>query len=233
MDRSARQVGIVLLGILLAAGLAACDDTTGPEGSGTATVQMNRLGGGAQVLALHVLASDARLASVPLDSVEAINVEIDTVEAHRIDSGSDPDADDETPGGWIAIGVTIGELDLLSLSTEQTLTIAEGSLPAGSYNQLRFFFTGATVDFHPDFDPDGEGDAFDAGATDVPLVIPSGDQTGIKVPGAAFDLEADEEVEVTVSFDDGASVQTVTVTGAGEVMMNPVLVPEGGPPAGT
>lgn len=233
MSTRSRAVGTAALAVVLSAGLTACDGATGPEGSGTATVQMNRVGGSAQSLALHTLSLDARFAAVSLDSVEAINVTLDTVEAQRIGGGGEPGEGDETPGGWFEIGVTETELDLLSLPTDQGLTIAEGSLPAGTYNQIRLFFTGATVDFHPDFDPDGEGTMFEAGAMDVPLRIPSGDQTGIKVPGVSFDLAEDATAEVTISFDDGASVQTLTVTGAGEVMMSPVLVADGGPPAGT
>ena len=232
MRQSIRSAGTALFAAFLAVGLTACGDTTGPEDSGTATIQMNRVGGSTQSLALAMLTADARFGAVPLDSVEAINVEIDTVEAHRTGAGGEPGEGDGSPGGWFAVGVTTGEIDLLSLSTDQTVTIAEGTLPAGSYNQVRLFLTGATVDFHPDFDPDGEGTTFEAGATDVPLVIPSSQQTGIKVPGASFTLEEETTAEVTISFDAGASVQTLIVTGAGQVMMSPVLVPAGGPPAG-
>lgn len=233
MNERIGRIGSTLLAALVALGLSACGDTTGPEGMGTATVQMDRSGGSSSSLALSTVAADARFARVDLDSVAAIHVDVDSVEVHRIGDGEDGEGDGEGPtAGWYGVAVTEAALDLLALPVDETLTIASGSVPAGAYNQLRLFISGATVDFAEGYDPDGEG-GIEAGATGVPLVIPSSDQTGIKVPGLSFDVPADAESEVTVSFDEGASVQNLTVTGTGEVRMTPVLTPAGGPPAGT
>lgn len=236
MSRRIGGFGTILWTLLLGVALAGCgDDATGPEGMGTATVQMNRAGSGSASLAASTVSADPRFARVDVEQVAAIRVEVDTVELHRVGDGDgEENGEGEGPSaGWYEIGVTLTEpLDLMALSAEQTLTIAEGTVPAGTYNQLRFFFEGATVDFAEGFDPDGEG-PLEPGATDVPLRIPSGDQTGIKVPGLSFEVAADAESEVTVSFDGGASVQNLVVTGNGEVLMTPVLTPEGGPPAGS
>lgn len=195
---------------------------------------MNRLGSGSAVLAANAVSADPRFAAVRLDSVAAIHVTVDSVELHRIGDGDGAEnGDGEGPtAGWLGVSVTETDIDLLALPTDQALTIASGSVPAGSYNQLRFFVTGATVDFADGYDPDGDG-GLEPGATDVPLVIPSADRTGIKVPGLDFDVAEDAEAEVTVSFDAGHSVQNLVVTGNGQVRMTPVLTPEGGPPAGS
>ena len=62
----------------------------------------------------------------------------------------------------------------------------------------------------------------------MPLRIPSSEQTGVKIPGADFTIDAETGTEVTVMFDEGTSVQNITITGAGEVIMNPVLTARGG-----
>lgn len=233
MNGRTKKIAGTLIAIAAGAGLTACDDAaTGPEGSGTATVGMNRLADGGQSAATLALAKDPRFASIELGDVSAILIEVDSVEAHRI-GGGDGSGADTVPGGWYGVAVTLTEpLDLMTLSADGSVEIAEGSLPAGSYDQLRLFFTGATIDFAEGVDPDGDGPLAE-GATDVELRIPSGAQTGVKVPGVEFEIVADDETPVTVSFDDETSVQNITITGSGEVLMSPVLTGDGGPPAGT
>ena len=234
MPRPMRRLGSVLLTTLVAVGLAACNGTTGPEGTGTASVQLAKLGGSSAALAAHVVQADPRFASVDLEDVAAIHVTVDTVEAHRVgggDDGANGENGNGPPaqrGGWFAVEVTVDDpIDLTELSTTETLTIAEGALPEGDYNQLRLFLAGATVDFAEGVDPDGDGPLAE-GATDVPLRIPSSEQTGVKIPGADFTVDAGTGTEVTVTFDENTSVQNLTITGAGEVIMSPVLTAGGG-----
>ena len=233
MQRRIRRLGDALLATLVAVGLTACDSTTGPEGSGTMSVQLAKLGGSSASLAAHVVRADSRFASVELEDVDAINVTVDSVEAHRVGSGSDAeddgdgDAPPEERGGWFAVEVTVEDpFDLTALSTTETLTIAEGALPEGDYNQIRLFLSGATIDFAEGFDPDGDG-PLAPGATDVPLRIPSSEQTGVKIPGADFSIDGETGTEVTVTFDEGTSVQNLTITGNGQVIMSPVLTAAG------
>lgn len=218
MRTKVRALGGALLAVLLGAGLTACSDSTGPEGSGTATIQMARLGSSSASMAASVVGADPRMAELTVEEVDAINVIVDRVEAHRV--GSEQDS---TPGGWFGIAVEETDLDLKALSTEQALTIASDTLPAGTYDQVRLFLAGATVDFADGVDPDGDGPIAES-EDGVELRIPSSEQTGLKVPDASFTLEAEATSEVTILFDEGTSVQNITFTGAGEVILNPVLV---------
>lgn len=224
-----QSFGTALLTTLLAFGITACDDTTGPEGPGSATIQLTGMDAGAQSVATRAVAADPRFASVTLDDVESISVTIDRVEAHREGTEDDPETEEdegEGSGGWFGIDVEASTVDLIQdLSADQSITVAEGELPAGDYDQVRFFFSEATITFASTVEVPGPGEDI-AGGEAVALTIPSGAQTGIKVPDASFSV-GEGATEVTIVFDEGTSVQNVTVTGTGEVIMAPVLVAGG------
>lgn len=241
----------VLGGALLAAvtGLlfAGCEGTTGPlatddgpggpdgeasptQNAGIVTFGLSASGGDA---AASVSGRDLRFSSVGLELIESIDVTVDRIEVHRTDDGEEGEEGEggEGGGGWTSIPLDPPlELDLLGLSDGEMVELATEELAAGEYNGLRFFFSEATITFAEEYDPSGPAGPFPAGEP-IPLDIPSGEQTGIKVPGAAFDVAGGEESTVESLFDEGASVGSLTVTGSGVVKMSPVLKPGDG--AGT
>lgn len=219
-----RAFGGTLLVLALAAGLAACgDDPTGLEGSGTATVQLASLGSSSQSMAASVVEADPRLGAVALEDVESIILTIERVEAHRAGTEEDSaDGGDEASDGWVGIDVETQTLDLIQdLSDDQTVTVAEGELPAGDYDQVRFFLSEAEITFATEMAVSGPGEDIPAGEP-VSLRIPSSEQSGLKVPDAGFTV-GEAATEVTITFDEGTSIQNITITGTGQVIMAPVL----------
>lgn len=237
MPTRIRVLGGALLAAFAGLAVAACDDATGPEGSGAFELRLAAMQGGASSAVLTDLAAvDARLASVDLEDVETIEVDVDRIEVHRRgdDDGEDEAGegengeDDGEPGGWISLDTELGTLELLGLPVGDGLTVATSEgLPAGDYDGVRFFFTDARITFANPIEVPGPGDDIPAGEA-VSLRIPSGEQTGVKVPGASFTVSDGGGTEVTILFDTGTSVRNVTVTGTGEVIMAPVLAPGDG-----
>lgn len=210
-----RVFGGTLLTAFVAFSMAACgDDLTSPDGTGDLAVTLSQMDGSSTAAALTE--SSPRFSQVELSSVTSIVVSVDAVQVHRVD-----DEENGEPGGWIDLGVSEVEIDLIGdLASDVSLTVAEGELPAGEYDGVRFFFTGATISFDPPQENPSTGETIE----EASLVVPSGDQTGIKVPGASFTVEGESTTEFAVMFDDDTSVQNVNITGTNEVMMAPVLV---------
>lgn len=236
------RTGRPYLAPILAAGavlLAGCGDSaTGPAGQGRATVQMSRSGAGSAALA--ALSDRARTdglaanrtagvtaAAVPLDAVASITVTLDGVQALRAGDTASANGDD---GGWVSLSVEQSEVDLMALPEGDGLTVASGDVEAGQYTAVRLFFSDATITFNREVSfAGGEAERTFAPDTAHPLRIPSGEQTGIKIPGASFNVDGGETESVTVEFDADASVQNVQVSAAG-IIMNPVLAGSGGGP---
>ncbi len=228
----ARVLGGTLMAAVTGLLFVGCEGTTGPLGTdgsessptqnaGTVTFGLAASGGGTTA---SLVSTDHRSSAVALDQVESIDVTIDRVEVHR----SGDDEGEGGQGGWTAVTVDPPlELDLLGLSTDEMVELATEELSAGDYDALRLFFSDATITFAEEQDPNGPAGPFPAGEP-VPLDIPSGEQTGIKVPGASFSVADGGETTVEVLFDEGASVQAITITGSGVVKMSPVLTPSDG-----
>ncbi len=136
--------------------------------------------------------------------------------------------EDEDGGGWVYLDLTQAaqEIDLLALP-ESGAEIANGSLTAGSYGNIRIFYEDpASINLAADVS---------VGPSDFLIInnphdlrIPSGPQTGIKIPTASFEVnettgETTAETTLTIEFYAALSVQTVTATGSGVLMMSPVL----------
>lgn len=219
-----RVFGGALLAAFAALSVAACgDDPTAPGGTGDFTLTMGQLDGSSAASALTE--RSPRLSQVDLTSVASIVVTVDAVQVHRVDAEEDGEngesGDNGEAGGWIDLGVTEVEIDLRNdLSTDASLAVAEGELPAGDYDGVRFFFSDATITFDPPAQNPSTGEEI----AEASLVVPSGDQTGIKVPGASFTVEGEGTTEFAVMFDANTSVQNVNITGTGQVMMAPVLI---------
>lgn len=219
LRRTAATITAVLLSLPL---LGACDGgALGPDGtSGELSVLLKQgSSSGSAALAASLVEASPYASVVSLDDVESITVTVDEVQALR-----DPDGE----AVWESLPVTDPEpIDLLALSPSGGLTLARGDLPDGEYRNVRLFFTAATITFASDVALGGSGQTgvtYEAGDTE-PLFIPSGEETGVKIPTGQFALEADD-VEITIVFDPEASVQTVTLAND-MVIMSPVLTAEG------
>lgn len=119
-------------------------------------------------------------------------------------------------------------VDLTDLPTgDSGLTVAVGDLEAGEYQNVRLRFTDAELVISDTVTLGGGGKGKGNGGETFPpgtydLFIPSGDQTGIKVPTAGFTLDEDTGGTVTLFADAGASIQNIEITGRG-FLMTPVL----------
>lgn len=199
--------------------LLGCGD--GLDVNPTGEAQITLVGGSLESIGGGLAAPLIASSSLSLEMVDSINVTITEVRVL-------PLGDDESEeGDWISLPVVGGgEIDLMHLpgQGEPGIVVATGTLTAGRYGNVRLFFSEATITLNVEatigsqvFEPD----------TSHPLTIPSGLQTGIKVPTGRFDVPAGGSDEVTIMFHDSASVRTVTLTGTG-LQMNPVLTETNG-----
>ncbi|GIW26794.1 MAG: hypothetical protein KatS3mg070_0157 [Meiothermus sp.] len=110
------------------------------------------------------------------------------------------------------------DIDLMALSGKAT-TIVKGTVPAGVYTQFRLFSpaeSGADAQSVYLVMKDG---------TKVPLRIPSGQQTGLKlVIQGGFNVQADATTTLTLAFDLGHSL---VQTGNDRYMLKPVVKASG------
>lgn len=132
--------------------------------------------------------------------VDQIWVNVTKVTAH---SSSD---------GWVTVSTTPMTIDLLSLQTSP-LTLGLVQLSAGRVTQIRLYVTKDANWVHV------TGDLPGAKTT---LVVPSGFESGIKIPGP-WRVDACERTSVTIDFDGLASLE-VHATGTGnEWILRPVV----------
>ena len=145
------------------------------------------------------------LASVSLDKVVSITLEIGRVDAKRAD------------GGWVDAGVVNASLDLLNLPDEG-FELLDSSLPTGEYQMLRLFLTAdPTITLNTDVRVGRT--TYEAG--EHPLSIPSAEQNGLRLH-AEFTVDAGGEI-LTIVVDGGATVRKVTATGSGVLKISPEL----------
>jgi hypothetical protein len=200
---------------MLSLGLAACGDGTGPAGSGDVQVLLNQSVVANSVLAAEVATSGG--AAISLVDVESIEVTVTRVQALLR-------GEDEDGGGWVDLALAPAaesQIDLLSLPVSG-LEIANGTLAVGTYGNVRIFFEDpANISLANDVSVGPSEFLVAENAHD--LVIPSAAQTGIKISTAGFEVDEAAGETLTIEFDAALSVQTVTATGNGVLMMSPVL----------
>jgi hypothetical protein len=135
-----------------------------------------------------------RLVDAPGDFQE-INVDVQKVEIHS------------TTGGWITLSQPNEVVNLLSLTNGVAKTLADTTIPAGTYEQMRLLL--------------GSNNTVKVNGTVYPLVVPSGLQTGIKLP-LSFTVAANTTKDVFIDFNGQKSV-FVHGTGNGEYILRPVV----------
>lgn len=209
-----RSIGCLLLvGVPLV--LAGCKDGLAPSGS--VQVFLAPTDPGVQAFVAAVVAAEAGVVS--LEDVESIDVSITQVEIQR---GDDP----EGAGPWVSLSLESAQsIDLLSLPPEGT-QIAGGTVGEGTFGMIRLFFDDATISLQDGVTVDVGGMSLSHEDNPHPLFIPSGAETGIKIPTPGFEVESGAE-SVTIQFDAALSVQTIDATANG-FLMNPVLTAQAG-----
>lgn len=139
-------------------------------------------------------------------ALEAIWVDITLVRAHSAESG------------WTTLDTDPVRVNLLAIA-DAGVDLGLADLPAGKVTQLRLLV-----------DPDGNNVVVTEGGLELPLVVPSGSQSGIKIHGP-WDVDSCEETSVTLELD-GHRAVWAHPTGSGEEwILRPVIraVAEQGP----
>ena len=209
-----KVAGYISTLVILGLNLAACGNGTGPEGSGDVQVLLSQ-----RVVANSVRAAElsASSAAISLADVESILVMVTGIQALLR-------GEDENGGGWVDLDLAPAAenpIDLLTLPGSG-IEIANGTLAVGDYGNVRICYEDpASINLANDVTV-GPSDFL---AADNPhdLTIPSGPQTCIKIPTASFIIDEETAETLTIEFDAALSVQTVTATGNGVLMMSPVL----------
>ena len=135
----------------------------------------------------------------PADYSE-VNIVIDSVQAHI--AGSDSTA------GWVTLNNMKETYDLLKLVNGVNAVIGSSSLQAGSYSQIRLFL--------------GSGCNVVANGQTYDLVIPSGNQSGIKLNIDAV-IEAGASYLLTLDFDANQSIKSTGSLLNLKFILNPVI----------
>lgn len=227
--RAPRSLGVAGTALFLL-GAAACGNGAGPSGTGTASVELSQAGGVLGTISGRLLRLDATPGQVPLGAISALQLTLERIDVHRsspgagsASSGNGSGNGSSGEGGWITLNLTEPlPIDVLSLPTAAGVEVARGDLPAGQYDNLRLFFSQATLTLSQTLDVQGQ--TFDPGEYD--LRIPSAEQTGLKVPSASFQIAEGQTETVIVEIATDASVQTI-VRNANGFQMSPVLTASG------
>ena len=129
---------------------------------------------------------------------QQVNVEIIRVEIHRSD-----DADSNS--GWSVISEDTTYVDLLTLTDGNSSVLADSTLPAGDYTQVRLIL--------------GERNTVMVDSVLHDLEIPSSANTGLKL-NHPFTINDEALYEFTLDFDVDRSIHQ---TGNGQYKMKPVI----------
>lgn len=239
--RNEPSTSIVRLGAALAVAaalpvLAACegDSAVGPGASGEYRVTLAQTDDGVSAALTDAgrEGTGIRAARLSREAVEAVTLNLNAVEVYRLNA--DTTGSDTTQGPdarWVRLEVVSDTasdsdsvvLDLTELPDDSAgIEVAAGDLEPGTYRGLRLRFTGAELVLS-DSARLGDGDdgaTFGPGTYD--LFVPSGAQTGVKLPSVRFTMTSDDAETTTVLADTDASIQNINITGDG-FLMTPVL----------
>lgn len=218
MMRNGTNRWVRTLGVAVAFGLAACGDSTGPNGTGEMSVSLQESGSGSSSIMASVSTSESSSSEISLSSVSSVEITLERVET--LPAG-EPDAE----GAWVSLDVE-GEVtvDLMDLSAVGPIVLAEGTVPAGSYSNVRLYFSAASITTSEEITLEGGGTVA-AGTYD--LFIPSGMETGVKIALGSVTVSEDESANVVLEIDTEGSVQTVVYNEPEGFIMNSVLIQAG------
>ncbi len=123
--------------------------------------------------------------------IEQVNITFSTVEVHL-------------NGTWLAVTSAPVTVNLLEWNNGKTMVLGESELGPGRYTQIRLAVSKSEIVVD--------------GST-LPLTIPSGDETGLKLTHN-FDIAAGTTSEIVLDFD---VTKSVTKTGNGEYKLKPTI----------
>lgn len=146
-------------------------------------------------------AMSVTLVDGPTTDYKAINLNIQSVQIHQSATADE--------NGWVTVASPNKTMDLLKLQGGVVEALASNqTLGVGTYQMLRLVLgTGNTLIL--------------ADGTSVPLTVPSGMQSGIKIP-LTFTVQAGTTADVWIDFDGAHSIQVVGM-GSGGYMLRPVV----------
>lgn len=120
----------------------------------------------------------------------------------------------QSDAGWKVLGTVNETVDLLALQYGAFKTLAlDVELPPGHYGQMRLMLSTGPGAINKVVFEDG---------TSADLTIPSGFQTGIKIP-VSFDLQAGTTYEIFVDMDANKSIFVHQAGASGKYMLRPVV----------
>lgn len=136
------------------------------------------------------------------DGYKAVYITIDKIQIHKGNEGDDDQVAEEDWETIMDFGVDDGTYDLLSLvnCNAAQLGVVDG-LAAGHYTQIRLILSNEALVGHPS--PNYV--VYEGTDEEVPLTVPSGYQTGIKLV-KGFDIEEDGATELLLDFDVSESI---------------------------
>jgi hypothetical protein len=224
------RIASILPALLLVAAIGCSTHTSGP-GMGRVDVKMTATGATTAATAVAVTAATPAGSEIPDSSLDAVNLVVTEIAIHRSGGGDDEgdgefdddstqagdhgdgDVDDDSTdvddhhegdstdvedhhgdGGWEVLSTESRTVDVLTLRNGVITTLALGTVPAGHYTQLRLVL--------------GDGSTVVIDGAEHPLVVPSGQQTGVKLVGG-FDVPVDGTVEITLDFDTARSIRAM------------------------
>lgn len=216
--------------------LAACegDATVGPAASGNYRVTLAGTDDGASAARTSAEGEDGvRAATLSRESVDAVELVLEAVEVYRLNA--DTTGSDTTQGPdarWVRLEVVSDSddgdsasvvLDLTELPGDSAgIEVAAGDLESGTYEGLRLRFSGAELVLSDSARLGDGGAAATYGPGTYDLFVPSGAQTGVKLPSVRFTMTDDDAETTTVLADTDASIRNINITGRG-FLMTPVL----------
>lgn len=147
------------------------------------------------------------------------NTDLD--EDDDVDNGTEDTSDNETDeSGWIIISKDEQGFDLLKFQEGRFDLLAQASLDAGIYTQIRLKITDGT-------DNNSEPKTYvKVDGVKYPLVVPSGTTSGLKLTHP-FTITGDNETVLYLDFDASKSVNQ---TGSGKYHLKPTIKVSTEPP---
>lgn len=137
---------------------------------------------------------------------QEVNIDVQGLRIHYTPSSSDTADADSADGKWIDLPVEPMTINLLELTNGVDTLLASAELDPGSYQELRLIL--------------GDENTVMVDSMSHNLKVPSGQQSGYKIKFKT-DLEAGEELDVTVDFDAARSVHKAGKSG--KYILKPVL----------
>ena len=201
------------------AALTACSDSTGPDSFGQASVVLTSDAVAASTVGSGISLS---LGDVPSTALANLFLGITRVDLHRVGTGDESTGEDETStegGEWISLEISLeAPLDLLAIPSTGGVVLAAGSIPAGRYNQARFFFDVAEAVLDEAVAVPGQ--TVDPGTYGV--TVPSAAQTGLKLHLADTEVVEGETETIGLELATSATIGTL-VWQANGFLLSPVL----------